>query len=453
MEDFKLAVIMLDGCILDLNRYRFNYYKHLCEDYNINITKEEFYDSLGNMNTMYLNLPLNNRKKADKLNKTIEQQLYDYLSLKGIYPRDGLFELLDYFYRKNIKVAVISTHSTKRAIEYLKLCRVYSHVNYIIGSDTKIKPLPSNEILKAISIQFDTKYEDILFISSILPFNKLAMELHCKVFYFKDLIEPRKQELESSNYVVNTFFDILNHLLFDRLYDQDMYSKILGMENVDNKEKLDSINDHLKEVYQDDPKLLDIVENTYQYNLSTLTNEPKKETIVDNEPTKVINKEEIVVEEPKIEEKQTHDSALSLNEQETLELTNVWNKLVDNNEENKEIETKEKEEQEFTTRQYILYVISELLYSIILSLFIVIIGFILTIVFSDYASIYSFLNRIFNVYMIPISYISKYFYINNISYLANITLVIFIFNSIIIFVIKIIYFILRKDKIIKDNIL
>lgn len=49
IDHIKVAVIMLDGCILDLNRFRYNYYRHMCNDNNASITKEQFYNELGSM--------------------------------------------------------------------------------------------------------------------------------------------------------------------------------------------------------------------------------------------------------------------------------------------------------------------------------------------------------------------------------------------------------------------
>ena len=53
IDDIKVAVIMLDGCILDLNRFRYNYYRHMCNDNNASITKEQFYNNLNKLQPVY----------------------------------------------------------------------------------------------------------------------------------------------------------------------------------------------------------------------------------------------------------------------------------------------------------------------------------------------------------------------------------------------------------------
>lgn len=482
VNDIKVAVIMLDGCILDLNRYRYNYYKHLCNDQNITITKEEFYDHLGNMYDMYKDLPLSNQHRLADLNKKIEDELYSYLKYKGIYPREGLFELLDYFHQKDIKIAVMSTHRTKRALEYLQLTRVYSHVHYIIGSDTRMKPLPSDEMFRAIANQFGVDYHQMLVVSPFLCLNKVAQSLETNVLYFKDLIEPREEELQSSFKVVSSFFDVLNCLIFDSIYDVNMYSSVLGMNDKMNKDELDKVNQHLKDVYHDDQQILNIVEDTYQYHLSQLNQETKKEVIEEN----IVNEEKIeenehleidkslfeVKEEIKNDEPsyENNHQILSLNEDETVELTSAWNKLMLN--EHKDIVEEEKEEvseeNHISVLEVILYIISDMIYSLAVSFLILFGGVIVTILIKNYSfhvitnafeCYYSFIetiySSIFNALHSLISSIPTYdAYISSVQFVSHdgIQLLnIFVFHAVIIFVVKLIILIVKKEEIFNEK--
>ena len=88
--ELKLAIIELDGCIFPLNRLRYNFYKNLCKKKNITVTPEEFYHALGNMYSMYETLPLATTINSQKLNATVEKDLYNYLNMKGLSPKDGV---------------------------------------------------------------------------------------------------------------------------------------------------------------------------------------------------------------------------------------------------------------------------------------------------------------------------------------------------------------------------
>lgn len=101
IDDIKLVILSLDGGLLDLNRLRFNYLKKICKSHDITITKEEFEKSLGNMETMYINLPIANDIVPDDLNKLIEHDLYEYAKLKpNSLIKEGTEDLLQFFKQK-----------------------------------------------------------------------------------------------------------------------------------------------------------------------------------------------------------------------------------------------------------------------------------------------------------------------------------------------------------------
>ena len=53
VTDIQLAILELDGCVFNLNHYRYNFYKNLASQRDLTVTPEEFHEHLGNMYTMY----------------------------------------------------------------------------------------------------------------------------------------------------------------------------------------------------------------------------------------------------------------------------------------------------------------------------------------------------------------------------------------------------------------
>ena len=43
---------------------------------------------------------------------------------------------------------MVSTHKTKRAIQYLQLTRLYDKVDFVIGGDSDNLPLPDTAVFK-----------------------------------------------------------------------------------------------------------------------------------------------------------------------------------------------------------------------------------------------------------------------------------------------------------------
>lgn len=273
MDHIKVVVIPLDGTILDLNRFRYNYYHHLCEKYQLTCTKYEFYFHLSNMFDMYEGLPLSKIGDIGPLNARIERELIEYLSLKSAEPKKGFLELLEYLHQKNIQVAVMSTHRTKDTVHYLKMIHIYNKVQFIIGSDSRSLPLPSTQILETIQNHFQVQNDEVLVISSFQALNIAAHQLEMNIIYCEDLVEAGEQEKKLCYKCVKDLFEVLNILLFDRYEEVDMYSPILGMNDKMTQDELDDVRDKLQDTYKDDPKIVNLIDQTYIYHINQLNHQ------------------------------------------------------------------------------------------------------------------------------------------------------------------------------------
>ena len=270
IQNIEVAVLSLDGFILDLNRMRFNYYKHLCKEHNVQISKEEFHHHLSNMYDMYNNLPLHNIYQSGILNAKIERELFHYLEYTGVNVREGVYELIEYFHQKNIKIAVVSTHHTKNAVDYLKLANLYNKIHFIIGSDSKCIPLPSNQTLEAIRNHFKVETHHVLVVSPFDALQKSAYSLKMNIIHCEDLIKSNEEDKKICYKCVPDAFEVLNTLLFDKYAEENMYSSILGMDESMSKNELEETYNYLNEKFADDKDVLDIVDQTYQYHISQI---------------------------------------------------------------------------------------------------------------------------------------------------------------------------------------
>lgn len=273
----KLVIIPLDGTIFDLNRYRYNYYHHMCEKYNKPISIHTFYLQLSNMYDMYKELPLSLKLDVGPMNSRIEREMLQYLTYKGIEPKEGFLELLEYLHQKNIPIAVISTHRTKDAVQYLKMANLYHKVHFIIGSDTSSMPLPSTQMLETVMQHFHVQNYETLVVSSFIALNKAANQLKLNVIYCEDLVQAGTPEKETSYKTVHNLFEVLNALLFDRYEEVEMYSPILGMKKGMNKDELKHVKQKLENTYQDDEQIMSLIDKTYAYHISQLQEQTIKD--------------------------------------------------------------------------------------------------------------------------------------------------------------------------------
>lgn len=273
INNIKVVILSLDGGLLDLNRLRFNYFKRICKANNINITKQQFEENLGNWKTMYNKFSLPSNISSDDINKLIERDLYEYAKLKpDSIKKEGTDELLQFFKQKGIIIAVISTHKTKRAIQYLQLSRLYDKVDFVIGGDSDTAPLPDSEIIMTIAQQMNCQSNEILVVANYPNLLYAANQCLMNVIYSSDLTLANDNVLPRVFKVARNNLEIINIFLFDRYDSMEMFSPLLGMSADMDIATLDNTYNRLLKEYSNDQQLIELVKNTYHYFFNEIVN-------------------------------------------------------------------------------------------------------------------------------------------------------------------------------------
>lgn len=273
VNDIKVVILSLDGGLLDLNRLRFNYFKKICKIHNHDLKKEEFEKSLGNMHTMYNNFPISKDIIPDDLNELIERDLFEYAKLKpNSLIKEGTEEILQFFKQKNIKIAVISTHKIKRAIQYLQLTRLYNYIDFIIGGDSNNPPLPDSCLLSIILEQLNVAPRNALVVANYPNLLYATNQKLINAIYLTDLC-PVSNPISSRVFkVAKNNLEVINIFLFARYDSMEMYSPLLGMSSDMSIETLEQTYYKLLEEYHNDSQLIDLVRDTYHYFLGEILN-------------------------------------------------------------------------------------------------------------------------------------------------------------------------------------
>jgi beta-phosphoglucomutase-like phosphatase (HAD superfamily) len=308
VSDLKLVIIELDGCLFPLNHYRYNFYKNLCKKQNVSMDRQTFYEALGNMYAMYDALPLAHSMDSAQLNDKVEKDLYNYLKMKDHAVKDGALEFLEYLRQKNIKIAVVTTHKTKNAIAYLEMGHIYNKVDYVIGNDTKLQPLPATDIFEFLMNKYQVTPVQTLLVTSLISLLETGKETGMNMIYMEDLVPAGEKEKSLSYATCKSLYEALNDVIFGRYEDYKMYESILGLDENMSPEELRDVRIRLEDLYKDDDSLLDIVNKTYEFRLSELnvdplSLEPERKVddsdhvpevaeVVEEEPTQNVNEEE-----------------------------------------------------------------------------------------------------------------------------------------------------------------
>lgn len=440
VDNIKLIVLTLDGGLLDLNRLRYNYFKRICETYHQTVTKEQFSFMLGNMKTMYDKSPIQEFMSNEEFNNTVEKDLFEYAKLKQNIKREGVDELIQYCKQKKIKIAVYTTHKSKRAIQYLQLTGLYNKIDFLIGGDSQLPPLPKKDVLSVICQQMNIAPKYTLVVANFESMVEAALNLYANVIYMPDLV-PANDTIKACVYrVVKNYLEVMNIFLFSKYDSVEMFSPILGMNSDMDRDTLYITRNKLLKKYQNDEQLMALVHKTYEYFIDLLNkqeisdkfskrqkifftfedddeeeneedhiedkkeNTLNKESDIDNEPTKEI-KEGNLFAQMKIDETVPEhvnsdtfilSGATSYDPQRMNELMDIINgnsadEVVEENETDEEVEEseEEKENKVFLTLVYITY-------NLLISVIIVLLALVIGLMFKDFLSGTSLWARIIN---------------------------------------------------------
>ncbi len=277
IRDIKLVIFTLDGGLLDINRLRFNYFKRLCKQNNKTITKEKFTETLGNMYTMYACSPLYAQISSRDINDAMEEELFSYVKAKPNILKEGVEEVLQFFKRRNIKMAVVSTHKTKRAVEYLQLANLDSYFDFVIGGDSEYAALPEPALLDWIchrmAVTPNTTLVFANFPNMVLAANASLMN----VIYIPDLA-PLPKELKPNVYqVMDHIWNIINTILFAKYDSTELFSPLLGMSREMDEATLNHTYQKLMGEYGEDEELAKLVTHTYRYFLAEVQAQKEEE--------------------------------------------------------------------------------------------------------------------------------------------------------------------------------
>lgn len=283
VDNIKLVIFTLDGGLLDLNRLRYNYFNRTCETYNKTITKEQFSFMLGNMKTMYNKSPIQEFINNEEFNNIVEKDLFEYVKLKQNIKREGVDELIQYCKQKNIKIAVYTTHKSKRAIQYLQLTNLYNKIDFLIGGDSQLPPLPKKDVLSVICQQMNIEPENTLVIANFESMVEAALNLYVNVIYMPDLV-PANDTIKACVYkVVRNYLEVMNVFLFSKYDSIEMFSPILGMNAQMDRDTLYLTRNKLLNKYKNDEQLLSLVNKTYEYFVDLLNKQQISEKFSKNQ--------------------------------------------------------------------------------------------------------------------------------------------------------------------------
>ena len=336
VDHIKLVILTLDGGLLDLNRLRYNYYHRTCEAYGKDVTKEQFSFMLGSMKTMYDKSPIQDFIPNQKFNNLVEKDLFEYVKLKQNIKKEGVEEFLQYCKQRKIKIAGYTTHRSKRAIQYLQLTGLYKKIDFLIGGDCQLAPLPKEEILSVICQQMDISPKQTLVVANFESMVEAAINVYANIIYIPDLI-PANDTIKACVFkVAKNYLEVMNIFLFSKYDNVEMFSPILGMNGEMDRDTLYLTRNKLLDKYQGDEQLIALVDKTYEYFIDKINKEEISEKLSDKQKIYFAfdDDDEFVLSQEKQNNQEKQDEQIDLSQNNEDDITKPFVSFHENNDDN-----------------------------------------------------------------------------------------------------------------------
>lgn len=154
IEKFELVIFDMDGLMFDTEKISFISWKSAACDYGYEIDEEIFKRTIGANLERTVEIYLEHfgekfpiyaiRDQRFKISESLIEQ-------NGVPVKDGLYELLDYLKKIDIKLAVATSTSRKRASSLLKMAGIETYFDYILCGDEIENSKPDPEIFLKVA--------------------------------------------------------------------------------------------------------------------------------------------------------------------------------------------------------------------------------------------------------------------------------------------------------------
>lgn len=161
----EMIIFDMDGLMFDTERISLNGWQQSAALYGYEVTEELFKKVIG------ANIDRTREVYLDHFGEKFPFEIIRdkkismgraFIEKEGIAVKKGLYELLEYLDKLNIKKAVATSSSRYRAVHLLGLAKVNKHFDYVLcGDEVKISK-PNPEIFLKVAKKMDCKPENCI---------------------------------------------------------------------------------------------------------------------------------------------------------------------------------------------------------------------------------------------------------------------------------------------------
>lgn len=192
---FELIIFDMDGLMFDTEKISYISWRDAAARYGYQIDDEIFGKTIGANLTSIKDIYFKYFGNSFPIEEILSERVRiaeEIIELNGVPIKKGLYDLLYYLSQSNIKKAVATSTSRKRALNLLKLAGIDSYFDYILCGDEIEKSKPDPEIFLKVSDKLGCSPQKCL----VLEDSEAGIEAAYKAGMFPIMIPDMKEPNE-----------------------------------------------------------------------------------------------------------------------------------------------------------------------------------------------------------------------------------------------------------------
>jgi HAD superfamily hydrolase (TIGR01509 family) len=210
----------MDGLMFDTEKISFISWRDAAARYGYQIDDEIFRKTIGANLISTKDIYFKHFGSSFPIEEIISERVRisdEIIRLNGVPIKKGLYELLDYLNRSNIKKAVATSTSRKRALNLLKLSGIDGVFDYVLCGDEIEKSKPDPEIFLKVSYKLGCSPKRCL----VLEDSEAGIESAYKAGMFPIMIPDMKEPNELTETLI---FKKMDSLLDVKYFLEEFFS-------------------------------------------------------------------------------------------------------------------------------------------------------------------------------------------------------------------------------------
>lgn len=199
----SLVIFDMDGLMFDTENLSYKMWHKVFEYHSIKPNEEFFLKLRGRNETAcvelfkeeYSNLQIDFRQLKKEKNELVYNEIIEH----GVPVKEGLYELLDYLKKRNIKIGLATSSTDTIAKKYLSLANVSKYFDYMVFGNEVKNSKPDPEIFLRVSNKANVNPSDSLVLEDSEAGVKAAERGGFNVYWIPDKVIFNTKAVRLSN--------------------------------------------------------------------------------------------------------------------------------------------------------------------------------------------------------------------------------------------------------------